>query len=176
MLIRAFGLDKPRQQGSVGLMSFLNGQFELKESQHLEFKEAAGGLPLDVWESYSAFANTEGGEIVLGVHEDRSTHKFTLAGVPNADEMIDEIWKQANNSQLVGRNILLPDDVISLMRDGMEFVVMTVPRAEREEKPITIRDKKKKKDIAFVRRGTGDCEATENDLALMRYDNARNAD
>ena len=51
MLIRAFGLDKPRQQGSVGLMSFLNGQFELKESQHLEFKEAAGGLPLDVWES-----------------------------------------------------------------------------------------------------------------------------
>lgn len=176
MLIRAFGLDKPRQQGSVGLMSFLNGQFELKESQHLEFKEAAGGLPLDVWESYSAFANTEGGEIVLGVHEDRSTHKFTLAGVPNADEMIDEIWKQANNSQLVGRNILLPDDVVSLTRDGMEFVVMTVPRAEREEKPITIRDKKKKKDIAFVRRGTGDCEATENDLALMRYDNARNAD
>lgn len=63
MLIRAFGLDKPRQQGSVGLMSFLNGQFELKESQHLEFKEAAGGLPLNVWESYSAFANTEGGEI-----------------------------------------------------------------------------------------------------------------
>ncbi len=144
MLIRAFGLDKPRQQGSVGLMSFLNGQFELKESQHLEFKEAAGGLPLDVWESYSAFANTEGGEIVLGVHEDRSTHKFTLASVPNADEMIDEIWKQANNSQLVGRNILLPDDVISLTRDGLEFVVMTVPRAEREEKPIAIRDKKKK--------------------------------
>ena len=90
--------------------------------------------------------------------------------------MIDEIWKQANNSQLVGRNILLPDDVASLTRDGLEFVVMTVPRAEREEKPITIRDKKKKKDIAFVRRGTGDCEATENDLALMRYDNARNAD
>lgn len=157
-------------------MSFLNGQFELKESQHLEFKEAAGGLPMDVWESYSAFANTEGGEIVLGVHEDRSTHTFTLVGVPNADEMIDEIWKQANNSQLVGRNILLPDDVVPFTRDGMEFVVMTVPRAEREEKPITIRDKKKKKYIAFVRRGTGDCEATENDLALMRYDNARNAD
>lgn len=134
-------------------MSFLNGQFELKESQHLEFKEDAGGLPLDVWESYSAFANTEGGEIVLGVHEDRSTHEFALVGIPNADEIIDVIWKQANNFQLVGRNILLPDDVVSLTRDGMEFVVMTVPRAEREEKPITIRDKKKKRDIAFVRRG-----------------------
>lgn len=133
-------------------MSFLNGQFELKESQHLEFKEAASGLPLDVWESYSAFANTEGGEIVLGVHEDRSTHEFTLVGIPNADEIIDVIWKQPNNSQLVCRNILLPDDVVSLARDGMEFVVMTVPRAEREEKPITIRDKKKKKGIAFVRR------------------------
>lgn len=82
-------------------MSFLNGQFELKESQHLEFKEDAGGLPLDVWESYSAFANTEGGEIVLGVHEDRSTHEFALVGIPNADELIDVIWKRPTTSSLL---------------------------------------------------------------------------
>lgn len=50
-------------------MAFLDRLDNLSEDQHLEFKESAFDVPDDVWESYSAFANTEGGEIVLGVTE-----------------------------------------------------------------------------------------------------------
>ena len=34
-----------------------------------EVKKAEGGLPIALWESYSSFANSNGGVIILGVGE-----------------------------------------------------------------------------------------------------------
>ena len=39
------------------------------EVVHTECKDASGGLPDALWESYSSFANTDGGVILLGVKE-----------------------------------------------------------------------------------------------------------
>ena len=49
------------------------------ESAEVEFKSARGGFPGSLWETYSAFANTQGGVIVLGVKE--KDGKFTLDGI-----------------------------------------------------------------------------------------------
>ena len=39
------------------------------ENAAVEFKRAWGGVPADFWPSYSSFANTDGGVIILGVRE-----------------------------------------------------------------------------------------------------------
>ena len=40
---------------------------EYREGNQLEAKAAQGGMPDTLWDSYSAFANTDGGCILLGV-------------------------------------------------------------------------------------------------------------
>ena len=39
------------------------------ENAAVEFKRARGGVPAEFWPSYSSFANTDGGVIILGVRE-----------------------------------------------------------------------------------------------------------
>lgn len=157
-------------------MSFMDGSYQLLESQVLEFKEAAGGLPDDLWETYSAFANTEGGEIVLGVHEDKKTHEFSLAGVPDPAGLMEQFWNEIRNPKKVSRDILLHDSVKAVHRDSLDFVVITVPRADRNQKPIEIYSRSEKNWISWIRKGAGDYKASQNELRLMRYDSVAQAD
>lgn len=49
----------------------IKGLVAKSENACIEFKRARGGVPADFWPSYSAFANTDGGVIILGVREKR---------------------------------------------------------------------------------------------------------
>ncbi len=42
------------------------------EWNDFEVKEASGGLPKSMWKTVSAFSNTEGGWIILGVKEKKT--------------------------------------------------------------------------------------------------------
>ena len=57
------------------LYSYIRNLCDKGENTEVEFKSALGGFPGSFWETYSAFGNTAGGIIVLGIKE--KNHKFT---------------------------------------------------------------------------------------------------
>jgi predicted HTH transcriptional regulator len=76
-----------------------------REDNRTEAKKAAGGLPRSIWETYSAFANTFGGYILLGVEElpDKSFHMVPLSA---PEKLVADFWNGINNRQIVSVNIL----------------------------------------------------------------------
>lgn len=61
---------------------YLDKLLSSQENSELEFKHAHGGFPGNFWETYSAFANTNGGLIVFGIKE--KNNLFTLDPIDNA--------------------------------------------------------------------------------------------
>ena len=54
-----------------------------KEDERVEFKRAASELPDNLWETYSAFCNTDGGTIILGIREGKNK-TYSIEGVSDA--------------------------------------------------------------------------------------------
>lgn len=109
-----------------------------KENKRIEAKKATGGLPRSIWETYSAFANTSGGVILLGVLEDKQDRTLYPVDLPDPKRLIAQFLELVNDPRIVNRNILKKSDVRIDVIDGKEIVVIRVPRARRVEKPVYI--------------------------------------
>ncbi|MGM9833408.1 MAG: helix-turn-helix domain-containing protein, partial [Candidatus Limisoma sp.] len=76
-----------------------------KENSRLEAKSAKGGFPNSIWETYSAFANTNGGVILLGVKETKDGILQPESGI-DAEKLRKDFWNMVNNRQKVSANIV----------------------------------------------------------------------
>ena len=121
---------------NIDINNWLEVQLRNKETYDVEFKSAAGGFPASFWETYSSFANTEGGTIVLGIKE-----KDGLFSLDNlTEEQLDQyeriFWRNVNNREKVNRNLLTNGDVQRVELDGHHILLFFIPRASRELRPI----------------------------------------
>ena len=106
-----------------------------REDGHVEAKEALGGLPESLWETYSAFANAEGGVILLGVGE-REDHSFRVLELLDPEGLLEEFWAILRNPEYVSVNLLKEEDVQILREEGRCIIAIFVPEAPPEQKPV----------------------------------------
>ena len=140
---------------------------EYREDNRLEAKRASNGLPSSLWETYSSFANTDGGAILLGVDEDKRGN-LTVTGVNDADKLIKDFWNIINNRQKVSINILTEKDVTVENIDGKDVIIIHVPRAERSIRPVYIGTDPRKG--TFRRNHEGDYHCSPYDMSAMFRD------
>ena len=84
-------------------LSILN---KYKENTRIEAKQAIGGLPHSIWETYSAFANTSGGVILLGVAENKKEKTLYPVELPDPSRLVAQFWELINDKRVVSANIL----------------------------------------------------------------------
>ena len=87
----------------------------------LECKRAKAEVLKSVWATYSAFANTIGGLILLGVDDDMQEKdilkRYQIIGVDEPMKIITDFWNTLNSDK-VNENILLDSDVEVVNVDG----------------------------------------------------------
>lgn len=115
----------------------INNLSGYRENNRIEAKKAKGGLPGSLWETYSSFANTDGGIILLGVDE-KDDHSFVVSGVEDVHKLKTDFWNMVNNRQKISLNVLTNEMVHEQEVEGKSILVIRVPKADRRQKPVYV--------------------------------------
>ena len=145
------------------MLDFENLQ-NYRENNRIEAKQALGGLPESIWETYSAFANAEGGIILLGVEElpDKTLHALDLL---DPQWLIDDFLTILNDTTQVSVNILTEEDIRIQEIDGKHIIAITGPKADDRCKPVYVGG-----DVirgSYRRSGEGDYRCTPEEIEEM---------
>lgn len=137
-----------------------------RENNRIEAKTALGGLPESMWETYSAFANTLGGIILLGVIE-TDDKTFRAVGLPDPEGLVSDIKTILSECKRVSANVLSEGDIRVRETGGRKFIAVIVPQADRRVKPVYIDGDPRK---VYRRSGEGDYRCTDEEYEAMARD------
>lgn len=140
-----------------------------RENNRIEAKKALGGLPRSIWETYSAFANTLGGVILLGVEEHKDT-SLSPVDLPDPRGMVEKFWSLLRDGKTVSVNILAEENIRIAEVDGKHFIAIEVPRARRSLRPVYIGGDPMTG--TYRRSGEGDYRCKREEVQEMQRDAA----
>lgn len=147
----------------------LFGDLSFYEGADVEYKSARGGLPSSLWETYSAFANTAGGIVWLGISQ-ASDGRLRFQGVENPEKLKSDIHNLLNNREKVSRNLLRDADVaiVPAPEGDRQLIRVRVPQAERRERPLYVG--KDPFNGTYRRDYEGDYKCTKDEVRRMFAD------
>lgn len=143
------------------------GQY--REGNRIEAKQALGGLPESIWETYSAFANAEGGMILLGV-EELPDKRLNALDILDPQWLLEDFWAAVTDPGKVSVNLLTPADVQVHEVEGRHIIAITVPKADSCHRPVYIDGDPYRG--SYRRSGEGDyrCSREEVDAMLAHHE------
>ena len=144
------------------LATFLE-RLDSGESLDFEFKAAKGGLPKSLWPTVSAFANTQGGWIVLGV--DESGGKVELTGVTNAPRQLQEFFDLSRNPNKISVPPCGETDARIELLSSKQLVVIRVAAAPRRMRPVYLNGNPY--EGTYIRRHGGDYKCSKSEVDRM---------
>ena len=108
-------------------------------------------------------ANTRSGFVVLGVREKKG--HFIVEGISDIATVTKQLFDIANNKKKVNVNLLANQSVQVINLDNKPVVVIEIPAAKREQKPVYLNNQPMTE--TYIRRHEGDCHCSEEQIKRM---------
>lgn len=133
------------------------------EGNDLEYKKAKNALPDSFWETYSAFANTNGGKIILGIDE---KNEEPYQGVNDPQKIRDNLFALVANKQKVSCNLLTDNDIeyVDIPDKERQLMIITVREASSDQKPVHLKNDFRE---SYKRLGEGDVKLDKEELKYL---------
>ena len=131
------------------------------EWEDFEVKEARKNIPKNIWETVSAFANTAGGWIILGVKQ--TPNGYELTGVDNPEKLESDFLTVLRGEKF---NVKLRAFPKKYKIDDKKILAFYISLSDK--KPIYFNNRKN----CFIRTGSGDQRATDEEIDSMYRDSA----
>lgn len=129
------------------------------EPSHVEAKRAAGGLPKSVRETLSAFSNTDGGTVLLGVDEQSG---FSLVQLSDPAALRDALVQMSRDD--LTPPLQITTELVEV--DGHRLVSAYVPPVPADRRPVYV-TAQGVSNGSYLRGGDGDRHMTEAEIAMV---------
>jgi len=128
-----------------------------------EFKAARSALPKSAFETVSAFANTKGGWLVLGISQ--HGEQFEISGVSAPDKLQNDFLSVLHADGKVNHDVEITER--RFLHDGKIVLAFHIAENPRSRKPVYLDGDIRR---TFIRKGGGDYRAQPQDIERMLRD------